>query len=264
MMEYAILIALFGTAIAAAWDLKTTEIPDCIPYCMIGVALGFAAYHSYALGSFESLLTSSISGLALLAFGLSLYYAGQWGNGDAWLLGAVGFFAPFFPSPTLPFAFNYVMNVFLVGACYLLVYALGTALWKPEIFRQFVFSLNKREIYIIISCYTILIILGLQLGLDACMAACALLSIYPVYKFVKVVEQLGFRRRIPTSKLRVGDVLLEAKRWDGIKEAELKRIRKVKRYVWIKDGARFAPVFFIALILTQSHGNLLLLALGLS
>ena len=31
--------AFIGTGIAAIWDLKTTEVPDQLPYVMIAIAL---------------------------------------------------------------------------------------------------------------------------------------------------------------------------------------------------------------------------------
>ncbi|MCD6371900.1 MAG: hypothetical protein J7L39_04280, partial [Candidatus Aenigmarchaeota archaeon] len=77
----------------------------------------------------------------------------------------------------------------------------------------------------------------------------------------KIVDKYGFTRRIHISKLKVGDVLLESEIWKGIDEKELKKVKKSRKYVWIKEGVRFAPVFPISLILTPYIKNLFFLLL---
>jgi len=77
------------------------------------------------------------------------------------------------------------------------------------------------------------------------------------YSFViygKLVEKICFIKRVPVSKLKIGDVLLENKLWEGISAAELRKIRKQKKYVWIKEGVRFAGVFPITLLLYHFQG----------
>jgi prepilin signal peptidase PulO-like enzyme (type II secretory pathway) len=82
-------------------------------------------------------------------------------------------------------------------------------------------------------------------------------SLILLWKFVKVVEDVGFKKRISVSKLKVGDVLLESKRWDGITEAELRKIKKSgKKFVTIKTGVRFGPVFSLALLFTFFYGDI--------
>jgi prepilin signal peptidase PulO-like enzyme (type II secretory pathway) len=82
------------------------------------------------------------------------------------------------------------------------------------------------------------------------------LGIYLLLKFVKVVEEVGFKKRISVSKLKVGDVLAEEKFWKGINEKEIEKIKKSgKKFVWIKEGVRFAPTFFLALIFTLYYGD---------
>ncbi len=67
------------------------------------------------------------------------------------------------------------------------------------------------------------------------------------------------KKRIPVSKLRVGDVLLSSKLWEGITEKELKRIKRSgKRYVRIKEGVRFGPAFPLALLFTIYFGDTIL------
>jgi prepilin signal peptidase PulO-like enzyme (type II secretory pathway) len=77
-----------------------------------------------------------------------------------------------------------------------------------------------------------------------------------LWKFVKTVENVGFKRKIPMPQLKVGDVPLDYKIWEGITEKELKKIKgSGKKYVWIKEGVRFAPAFPLALIFTILVGD---------
>jgi hypothetical protein len=88
-------------------------------------------------------------------------------------------------------------------------------------------------------------------------------ALFVIWKFAKVVEDVGFKRKIPISKLRIGDVMLDSKVWEGITEKELNKIKKSgKRYVIIKEGVRFGPSFPLALIFTLYFGNGLLLLMN--
>jgi hypothetical protein len=81
-------------------------------------------------------------------------------------------------------------------------------------------------------------------------------GLYILWKFVKAVENVGFKKKIPVSKLKVGDVPDYYKIWEGVTEKEIKKIKKSgKRYIWIKEGVRFAPAFPIALLFTLFYGD---------
>src|SRR3990172_11178014 len=86
--------AFVGSSIAAAWDLKTTEIPDQIPHAMIAIAIVVYAVQSLVEINFWPILLSLIAGGTLLGLGFLMYKSGQWGGGDAKILGAIGFLLP--------------------------------------------------------------------------------------------------------------------------------------------------------------------------
>ena len=70
------------------------------------------------------------------------------------------------------------------------------------------------------------------------------------------LKNVGFKKKIPVSKLREGDVLESSRIWEGITKEQLKKIKDSrKRYVKIKDGVRFAPSFSLALIFTYFQGD---------
>ena len=105
-------ISLVGFGMAGYWDLRTTEFPDWLPYAMIILALGTRGLFSFLTGDYSLIINSVLYGGAFLLFGLGLYWFKQWGDGDAWLLGVMGFLWPdsgsFSVSTLLPFPAAFV------------------------------------------------------------------------------------------------------------------------------------------------------------
>ena len=97
--------AFLGSSIAGIIDLKTTEIPDEIPYIMMGIGILGNSIKSYIFWSYTPIMLSIIFGLLFLGFGFILYYTGQWGGGDAKILSAIGFLLPQFSSNRSLFPF---------------------------------------------------------------------------------------------------------------------------------------------------------------
>ena len=66
-------------------------------------------------------------------------------------------------------------------------------------------------------------------------------------------------KKIPISRLKVGDMLLSEKKLVGITEKELKELKRHgKKYVDIKLGIPFAVAFPLALLVTLYYGDLIL------
>jgi len=272
------LIALFGSSLAAVFDVKITptEIPDEIPHAMIALALFLTLFKSILEHSLNPLIESLLFGISLLAFGFLMYRFGQWGGGDAKVLAAIGFFSPFI-SPLaknlfFPFALSYLVNVFIVGAAYMLLYAFVLAILNRKIFPSFFKNVksNLRIMFVSFSVLFSLFLIGnislfriFSLPIDfysifsnSILLLIFSLALFLLWIFTKTVEDVAFKKRIPVSKLKVGDVLLESKVWEGITEKELKKIKASrKKFVWIKEGVRFAPTFPLALIFTLFFGD---------
>jgi len=270
------IVAIIGSAAAGFYDLKTTEIPDEIPYVMIVIGIVGHVIKSYLVWSYWPFLLSSIIGLSYLAFGFIMYYIGQWGGGDAKILSAIGFLVPVLPQQLnielfFPFSLSFFFNLFLVGAIYMVVYAFALSFINKKIWTAFFKDLkaNARMILIYNSALvasiilmgllfarylkflplTIFTVLVLTVGITSA-------GLYVLWKFVKAVEVVGFKKKIPVSKLRIGDVPDYFKKWEGITEKEMRKIKKSgKKYIWIKEGVRFAPAFPIALIFTLVFGD---------
>lgn len=278
-------VALLGSSIAAAWDLRTTEIPDEIPYAMTAVALLFYGVQSFLAGSYWPIINSVMVGSALFGFGFAMYYFGQWGGGDAKLLAAIGFLLPTASAVPVasgtalglifPFPVSYLFNVFFVGAVYMLVYAAYLALRNRKIISEFKRDV-KASANMLLGFAGALLLLSLGMNLllyshfqiqpqispiffNSLSITIGTLGIFLVWRFARVVENVGLKKRIPVSKLRVGDVLLSSKLWEGITEKELKKIKRSgKRYIRIKEGVRFGPAFPLALLFTIYFGDTIL------
>lgn len=274
-----LLTAFVGSSIAAAWDLKTTEIPDQIPHVMIVIALIVYSFQSLVENNFWYIASSLVFGTVLFALGFSMYKFGQWGGGDAKILAAIGFLLPQpigFAQTIFPFPVSFLVNVFLIGSVYMLLYAFVLSILNRKIFSAFLNDLRASAKFLgISSTLLLLVFVGINFFIfsyfkvaynlysflpNLLVPVVLTLSIFVIWKFAKAVEKVGFTKKIPISKLRVGDVLYESKVWDGITKNQLSKIKKSgKKFVVIKEGVRFAPAFPLALVASLYFGDLILL-----
>jgi len=266
-------IGFVGFAMAGYWDLKTTEFPDWLPYTMIVLALLVRGVYSFLANDFTHILNSIIIGLIFLGFGLALYFSKQWGDGDAWLLGALGFLFPdtagfgltsFFPFPVIMF-----FNFFFIAFFYLLVYSVALGIKSRDVSRRF-FRELKGDLKSIVA--VIIVFSGLCLGMFLYFYYVYLVPVYvlnyilllpPLFillvlflQYGKFVERNLFKKNIPVSELREGDVLV-SQRWRGLTEKEIGELKEGGGETWIKEGVRFAPVFVITLVVTLFFGSLI-------
>lgn len=118
-------IALIGSTICGLWDLKTSDIPDKVCWLMISLGIGLHGLESYLLGTSAPIISSFAVGMIFLAFGIFMYYTGQWGGGDGELLTAIGFVLPTASVLTFfPFPVTFFFNLIFVGAFYSVIYVL--------------------------------------------------------------------------------------------------------------------------------------------
>jgi len=260
MLDIIIYLALFGSIVAGLWDLRTTEVPDEIPVLMSAIGVLYWLFISLTSGEYLNLIISITSGTFLLIFGMLLYYKGQWGGADALILAAIAYMIPFHNGEI--FIFSYLPNLFIVGSAYMILYSVILGFMNPNTFKYFVSDVIKNIKYV--------------LGIPSVFGAFILFSQYKFgripdnslfmmilvsglvlfWRYAVIVEQKIFRKRIPVSKLKEGDVL-DNMIWRGLSHSEVKKLIKNKKYVIIKEGVRFIPAFPLALIVTVLFGNLL-------
>ena len=265
MIEVLFFIMLAGSAAAGLWDLFTTEVPDEIPVLMSAAGIFFWLIYSLATENMMPLFMSLSFGTILLAAGMLLYRKGQWGGADALVLAAIGYSMP------LKFTADFVVNMVLVGSAYMVVYALALGIKNRKVFGLFFQDIKENKGMVI----------GLPAAFLAFLAAMAYISyaffgyartsgmlntfllvvfLTLFWRYGKIIESHVFRKKIPSSKLREGDVV-EGMIWRGLTQKEIMKIRKQKRFVVVKEGVRFVPAFSLALIATMLWGNLMLFIL---
>lgn len=277
MLEFILLaIGLAGLGAAGYYDLRYTEFNDWIAYGTIISALFVKAVFSLVTGDITIITDSLLVGMLFLGLGSLFYFSRQWGDGDAWLLGALGFLFPTkinFPhigqiSSLVPFQAIILFNLFLVAFVYLVVYCLVLGFRMPKVRRLFARRLEKDFNYLLVSISGIVCIFLALIIYSSTMAwganYLAMLVLLPAFlifvaffmEYANVIETRLFRKKIRASQLKVGDVLAGGK-WRGITEKQLAGLKRKGGFVWIKEGVRFSPVFVITLIITVLFGGLI-------
>ncbi|MEM7816773.1 MAG: prepilin peptidase [Candidatus Aenigmatarchaeota archaeon] len=249
----AIATAISGTLIAGLWDLLTTEIPDEIPYFMASFGIFLWFIYMLTTGSTLEFLSSVFIGSIFLIYGYVLYKTGHWGGGDGALLASLGFLLPILKTIEF-FPLHLFINLYLFGAAWIVIYSLVAGLANSK-FRKII----KKEMLKdqMTRTYFLFFIVFLFLSvIDKNMLFASLLfALLIFYYYGKLIEKYVFRKRIPSSQLKVGDVLADSKLWVGIGEDEVKEIKEKKKFVEIKEGVRFGLAFFLALIFTLIFGG---------
>lgn len=281
MMDWFLLIiGVLGFGFAGYLDLKTTEFPDWVPYVMIVAVLLVRGLFAFLAQDIWILLTSVLVGCAFLAFGLALYFLKQWGDGDAWLLGVLGFLFPSMPgfgplnvglsAQVMPYPLLVLFNFFIISFFYLIAYTVVMGLREPKIWRGFKRQLkgDARGIVSLVlvfsaACLALVWFINYSMGiplqnmLHIALFPVFLLAVVVFVQYGKYIEDKVFKRHVPARKLRKGDVPIDHK-WRVLTEEEVRKIKKRGGKVWIKEGVRLVPVFLITLLVNFFWGFLLI------
>ncbi len=215
-------IALVGSTVAGIMDLKTTEIPDEVSLGMVFSGLLLHLMWSVVERNPIYIFSSAAVGSVFFTFSLLMYLGGQWGGGDAKVLTGLGTLlpsAPIFASPDLvvPFSLVLVLNIFFVGAAYMLVYSVGLTVIKRKVWKDFLQKVRKKwKKNIIMSLIPIILILFLTVItgwgphiIPLILLIPTILLLLLLSKFLKSVEEIGFMKEVDTESLRPGDMLSE-------------------------------------------------------
>jgi len=252
-----ILLLLIGLIIASLWDLKTTEVPDEIPYLLIIVGIFYWLIIGSASNDFTNLFYSLTIGSLLLAFGLLLYKLGKWGGADAWLLAAIGYTIPLHNNQI--FMAGFILNFLVVATAYTVIYTLIIGLMNRESFSYLREDLRRNyKIFFIPLAFLSFPVYLYSRGVFLTSSLIPSVSIFLLlifWRFAVNIERKIFTRKISSSKIKEGDVLEEMV-WRGLTDQEVERIKKNRKYVTIKEGIRFVPVFPITLVVTLIYGTL--------
>ncbi len=222
MFEYfTVAVALGGSALAGAYDLKTTEIPDEISLGMVAAGLILNLAYSIVQWNPIYIFQSAAVGSVFFTFGLIMYLGGQWGGGDAKVLTGIGTLVPTLPAfsgatQIFPFSAVLIINLFMIGAVYMIIYAVFFAVTRESVledFKERVVSDRKRITAIcLLPLIPALIYASMNTGIELLYfigLVPIFLALLLLFRFLKSVEDTGFEKTITVDDLEAGDMLAE-------------------------------------------------------
>lgn len=281
-----LLLILAGVAIflAALSDLRTREVPDWLNIGLIFSGIGVRLIFSIMqLDAWPIVIGLAGLGLAVI-ISYAMFYAGQWGGGDAKLLMGLGAVLGLDPRHLANDSFiAFLVNALIVGGFYGLLWCIGLAI-KHRHAMCAKLSDYVREKRIVrarrIMLASTLLLIGIAfmtptivLQLTFLMLSFGAFLLFYLWIFARVVERVAMHKHVDPEKLTEGDwiaydVVVDGKRICGPKDLgvskeqikELIKLKKKKliKTVLIKEGIPFVPSFFIAYIITVLWGSLLM------
>ena len=261
---FLIVLALIWITFAVVQDLRNREVANWVNFSLIIFALGFRFFSCLFLENIHfAFFYQGLIGLGIF-FVLEnlLYYGRMFAGGDAKLMLALG--------TILPFSENFFINLKIFGIFFGLFmvvglfYSLGITIFlslknfkkfKKEFNKQF----NKRRkfVYFSLIISIVFIILGFFEMLFFNLGIMVFVLCY-FYIFLKAVDESCMIKKISPKKLTEGDWLyrnlkigknLIKANWDGLNKSEIKLIQKNKKFVLIRQGIAFTPVFLISFLI---------------
>lgn len=278
MFEIVFLISLglIWIFFASIQDLKTREVANWLNFSLIIFALSFRFFYSLFEQNNFLFFYQGLIGLGIFfILGNLMYYGRMFAGGDAKLMIALGVILPY----SKDFSVN--LNIFLsffiiflfVGAIYGFIWSGVLAVknstkFKKEFSKQFIG--NKLKIYLVMFFGIILMLMSfIGFIFELLFFMGVLIFILPYfYLFAKSIDEVCMVKKTKTTDLREGDWLYEdlrigkkliKARWDGLNNKEIKFIKKNNKFIMIKQGLPFVPVFlvsFLILVYLFYSGNL--------
>ena len=256
-------LALVWIIFATVQDMKKREIANWINFSLIIFAIGFRFFYSLFFKSDFAFFYQGLIGLGIFfLIGNLLYYGKMFAGGDAKLMIALG--------AILPFSEDLIINVktftvffilfLLVGALYSISASIFLSIKSFKKFKkEFLVQLkkNKRLISLLIFLALILMIFGFSEKIFFSLGILVFILPY-FYIYVKSVDEACMVVKVKSDKLTEGDWLYRdikigkeviKANWRGLNKKEITFIQKNKKYVTIRNGIQFTPVFLISFLL---------------
>lgn len=270
-------IALIWLIFASISDIKNREVPDWLNFSLIAIVLAIKIIQTILVKDIFILLYALIAlGIFFLLANL-MYYTKQWGGGDAKLIIGLGIIFTHYPtallqylSPklTIPFSITFVVNIFLIGALYGIIYTIVLAIknYRKIKFDKKIYRSPIAIIPLIILIFLIPLFFLKQTSSLSIAAGISLLILYFILIFTRTVEQSIMIKSISVSKLTEGDWLNKAvyyknklilsNKKPGITKKQISLLKRYKiKSVIIKEGIPFVPAFLISTIISLILGN---------
>ncbi len=244
LVRFAVVLAAVGYC--GYKDLKTSDVPA--EPIIVGAILGLVLYGA---DGFSSIQPALINLLIFSGIGALFYFTGSWGAGDSAVLVLSSFLFPKDPLLT-------IFTVFSIGLAYSTLYILFYS-WKNKKLGKIKGACKGFPMLSIpiapAAAITVFFLSPAPLFFSAILSAAVFFVLLTpiLYVVFKESEKL-FKKKISTAKLREGDMLAEPvsgisnRLIRGLTGKEVNRIRKMKKFVLVRDGVRYTPVFFLALL----------------
>ena len=279
-MIYLILlvIAFIALIIGTITDIKTREVPDWISYGLMFAGIGIRLLYS-AVTFDWMFVVYGLAGLGIfVGLGYLMFYAGQWGGGDAKILMGLGALIGFdFTFEQFPLIIIFLINALFIGAVYGLLFSIGLAVKDRKDFSKTFKKLiiNSRKWRIILMILSV-VLLALVFAVKDFSFRLLLLTIlifgnvlFYLWLFVKSVESSSMFKYVSPEQLTEGEWIAKEYKDNGkyvcgpkdlgIEKKQIKKLISLKKKgkinkVKIKIGIPFVPSFLIAFVLTVLLG----------
>ncbi|MBD3209557.1 prepilin peptidase [Candidatus Woesearchaeota archaeon] len=213
-----------GLLIGTHTDLRRREVPDWLNFGFIVAGLGLGLLATILSWSLQPLLSSVLGLLAGVLIGHLMFYAGQWGGGDAKMIMGIGALLGLdvfhcCSASQLPLLVIFFVNTVLVGAVYGLLWAVFLGFrHRRKVKRAFVERLRsppvrKARMAVIIACLCLIVlVIAVPHYLFRLVFACfALIVFFMFYTwvFIHVIEHACMVKPVPVRDLVEGDWIFE-------------------------------------------------------
>jgi len=256
------IFGLIWIIFATLEDIKKREIANWLNYSLIIFVLGYRFFY-FLFYNNVAFFYEGIIGIGLF-FIISrlLYYGKLFAGGDANLMMALGVIIPYSTilSENLRLSILFLFIFFFVGALYSLIFSFVLSIKNYKKFKKAFFELyfrNRKLVYSFILLGLIVIFFSKADFLIMVLGLFILFFPY-LYIYTKAVDLSCMIKKINVGDLTEGDWLYNSVRvgsttinasWDGLTKKDISLLRKKKKYVLIRQGIPFAPVFLIGFIL---------------
>ncbi len=229
-------ICFVALVIGSITDLKTREVPDMLNYGLILLGFGISLLASFIYWDYSYVLSSFLGFVFCFLFASVMFYAGQWGGGDAKMLIAMGSLLGlplstldsliFIPTSftvgsisAIPFLLLFLLCIFFSGGVYggLWLFVLLVKYRQEFSSKYIVFFTDKKHrlslallhilslALVVSSFFTHTLLLQLILFFIGMM----MLILCHGFVAIRILEQIAFIKEIPIAKVTEGDWVAE-------------------------------------------------------
>lgn len=283
MIEWALTVVCFvALIIATITDLDRREVPDWLNYALLITAVLVQIITALVRTDWMYIYLPALGFLLTFGFSALMFYTGQWGGGDAKMLMAMGvavpttpILIPFFSLPQSAFWFlpTFMINIFLMGAVYALLWAIYKTIQNAKRFGQSFVTLYHKLKWWRYGLYVLCLGLFITALLLPIIERVFLITLalvcfvgFFIYLYGKAVEKACMYQDMKIDDLTEGewiakDIIHKGKYVCGPKDLGVskKQITQLKRFgfknVPVKIGIPFIPAFLLGYLMTFFVGN---------